>query len=87
VGELRLLGKPGRPNGLCYCAAVNCRFQDYSPTRKMARKLRADPSSPRLPPTVKLPASLKTMPGQVGVTRCRDKSVFGKAAPGQEADG
>jgi len=29
VGELRLLCKCRRPNELCYCAAVNCRFQDY----------------------------------------------------------
>jgi len=26
VGELRLLGKPGRLNELCFCAALNCRF-------------------------------------------------------------
>jgi len=26
VGELRFLGKPGRMNELCFCAALNCRF-------------------------------------------------------------
>ncbi len=27
MGELRLLCKRRRPNELCYCTAVNCRFQ------------------------------------------------------------
>jgi len=29
VGELRLLGNPGRLNELCFCTALNCRFYDY----------------------------------------------------------
>jgi len=31
VGELRLLGKPRRLNELCFCAALNCRFQVLIP--------------------------------------------------------